>query len=353
MSGSNRIPKVTVLMSVYNGQRYLREAIESILSQTWKDFEFLIINDASTDRSRDIITSYDDARILLVDNPENIGLTKSLNRGLEMAKGEYIARQDDDDISLPRRLEHQVRFLDEHLNMALVGTNIRFINGRGKSIISFKKRPLSNMAVKWHLIFSNPFIHTSVMIRRSIVWGELQGYDERFVRAQDFELFSRIARKYSVRNMPQCLVRYRRHSGSLVIADPALNDSLAKDIILDNIKRFLNLPDPPDDLFDMAYTLRRGPEQGESYDPARFVKQLGYMYKRFCELHPSAAGDLEIHRHMADQLGKIAYYTALFNKLRSVGFYIRACLTDPGTFLRIPLPLYLSLLLSKRFRRRI
>ena len=95
------MPKVTVLMSVYNSEKFLRESINSILEQTFKDFEFLIINDGSTDSSREIILSYNDPRITLFDNKNNIGLTKSLNKGLDLAKGEYIARQDADDISLP------------------------------------------------------------------------------------------------------------------------------------------------------------------------------------------------------------------------------------------------------------
>ena len=104
--------RVTVLMPVYNAELFLSEAIESILRQTWSDFEYLIINDGSTDNSRKIISSFRDPRIRLVDNPSNLGLTKSLNKGLELAEGEYIARQDADDISHPKRLERQVQFLN-------------------------------------------------------------------------------------------------------------------------------------------------------------------------------------------------------------------------------------------------
>src|SRR3990170_6306785 len=103
-------PEITVLMSVYNGERFLREAIESILNQTYRDFEFLIINDGSTDSSREIILSYNDPRIRLIDNELNIGLTRSLNKGLRLARGKYIARQDADDISFRKRLEKQVAF---------------------------------------------------------------------------------------------------------------------------------------------------------------------------------------------------------------------------------------------------
>src|SRR5659263_168424 len=109
-----KAPKVTVLMAVYNGERYLREAIESILGQSFADFEFFIVNDGCTDSSRDIILSYRDPRIRLIDNQENIGLTKSLNIGLSLASGEYVARQDADDISYPTRIEKQIEYFETY-----------------------------------------------------------------------------------------------------------------------------------------------------------------------------------------------------------------------------------------------
>jgi len=115
-------PKVTVLMPVYNGEKYLNEAIDSILGQTFKDFKFLIINDGSTDGTADILKSYKDSRIKVTNNEKNIGLTKSLNKGLKMAKSEYIARMDADDISLPTRLQKQVEFMDSHPKVGVCGT---------------------------------------------------------------------------------------------------------------------------------------------------------------------------------------------------------------------------------------
>jgi glycosyltransferase involved in cell wall biosynthesis len=132
-------PKVTVLMSVYNGEEHLREAIDSILNQTYKNFEFLIIDDGSTDGSVNIIRSYLDPRIRLIKNKKNIGITRSLNKGLKLARGEYIARMDDDDIAFPERLEKQVRFLNEHVNVGLVGGSDITINGVGDEI-RFRKK---------------------------------------------------------------------------------------------------------------------------------------------------------------------------------------------------------------------
>ena len=114
-------PKISVVMAVYNGEKYLREAIDSILNQTFKDFEFIIVNDGSTDRTREILESFIDPRIVLI-HQEHMGLTKSLNRGIALAKGKYIARQDADDISMAERLEKQFNFLESHENVALLGT---------------------------------------------------------------------------------------------------------------------------------------------------------------------------------------------------------------------------------------
>ena len=123
-----RNPKITVLMPVYNGEKYLREAIGSILNQTFNDFEFLIINDSSTDSTREIILSYDDTRIRLEDNEKNIGLTHSLNKGLRLAKGKYVARMDADDISLPDRLEKQLAVIENNTDVSIVACWIDIID---------------------------------------------------------------------------------------------------------------------------------------------------------------------------------------------------------------------------------
>src|SRR4029079_12299348 len=124
-------PRVTVLMSVYNGERFIEATVRSVLGQTFSEFEFLIVNDGSTDRTRELVASYNDPRVRLVDNNGNIGQTRSLNRGLRMAAGELIARQDSDDVSEPERLRKQVNFMDSHPEVALLGTWYTKIDERG------------------------------------------------------------------------------------------------------------------------------------------------------------------------------------------------------------------------------
>ena len=135
MDKNIKTPKITVLMPVYNGEKYLKESIESILKQTFRDFEFLIINDTSTDESEKIIRSFKDSRIKLIKNEKNIGLTKSLNKGLDLAKGEYMARMDADDISLPKRLEIQVAFMDKNPKIGVIGAWAKVIGESNKKYI--------------------------------------------------------------------------------------------------------------------------------------------------------------------------------------------------------------------------
>lgn len=196
--------KITVLMSVHNGEKYLKEAIESILNQTFKDFEFLIVNDGSTDSSKEIIFSYNDPRIVYVENETNIGLTKSLNKGLKLAKGEYIARMDADDISLPERLEEQVEFMDQHPDIGICGARLRLIGG-GRNW----KMPSESDLIKASMIFFNPLFHPTVIIRKKILDDNNLKYDESFRYAQDYELWSRIKNFTDFHNIQKSLVLYR------------------------------------------------------------------------------------------------------------------------------------------------
>ncbi len=207
------MPKVTVLMPVYNGEKYLRKAIESILNQTFKDFEFLIINDGSTDRTKEIILSYRDQRIVYLENEENIGLTKSLNKGLKIAKGEYIARMDGDDVSLPERLEKQVEFLDRNSDYVLVGSDCTVLDESGKKIRT-DLSILSNSTLKAALALKNCFKHGSVMFRKDTFFSA-EGYDENFYCTQDYDLWTRMVKKGSVCNLPEVLFYRREHSKSI------------------------------------------------------------------------------------------------------------------------------------------
>ena len=203
-------PQISVILSVYNGEKYLREAIESILNQTFGDFEFIIVNDGSTDSSREIIQSYNDKRIKILNNEKNIGLTRSLNKALKQARGKYIARQDADDISLPNRFKEQIKYFFEHPEVALLGTSIYIIDEYGK--IVGKKIALKNPGNE--LLKTNQFSHGSVMFKKEVI-NRLGGYNELFIYRQDYELWLRTAKYYEVKGLTQILYKLRFHNETI------------------------------------------------------------------------------------------------------------------------------------------
>jgi hypothetical protein len=203
-------PKITVLMSVYNAERYLHEAMDSILNQTFKDYEFVIVNDGSTDGTLGILQGYRDPRIRIINNPQNIGLTQSLNEALKSARGEYIARQDADDISLPDRLARQLRFMQTHPEVGGAGSWAEFIDPQGERIRR-AQRPTEHDEICAHLLIYNPFIHTSAFIRKQTL-EEVGGYREDLRYAQDYDLWWRLAQVGRVTVIPRVLVKRRKHT---------------------------------------------------------------------------------------------------------------------------------------------
>lgn len=202
-------PKVTVLMPVYNGEKYLGEAIESILNQTFTDFEFLIINDGSTDKSIEIIQSYKDSRIRLIHHEKNFGLIVALNKGLDLAQGEYIVRMDCDDISLPERLKKQVEFMDVHPEIGVCGTKVKAIASK----VSFRfGYCVSHDLIKSRLIFEPSIAHASAIFRKNFLKKFSLRYDTRFVRAEDYEFWVRCSDYFPFANIDKVLYLYRLRS---------------------------------------------------------------------------------------------------------------------------------------------
>lgn len=209
-------PRVTVLMSVYNGERYLPEAIASILDQTFRDFEFVIIDDGSTDASRAVIEGYKDPRIRLV-TQENRGLAPSLNKGLRFARGEYVARQDADDVSLSERLERQVAYLDAHPGVALLGCNYTIIDSAGSTLATTRlfTHPDDLAVIE---ILSNQFGHGSVMMRKADV-ESVGGYNESMGYVEDYDLWIRISRVAQIANLNEPLYLWRRSENGISMSN--------------------------------------------------------------------------------------------------------------------------------------
>lgn len=233
--------KISVLMTVCNGEKYLKEAIDSILGQTFSDFEFLIINDGSTDESAKIVQAYDDPRIYFVNNAKNKGLISALNEGLGIARGEYIARMDQDDISLRNRLKKQYEFLEDHPDISLVGGWAEIINKNGEKI-GIKKTPLDYPEIKFSLLSQNPLIHSTIFFRKNTI-KNLGGYNKKDEHAEDYGLYSTLITSHKIVNLPEFLIKFRVHSSSIgqTSKTKAIQDKTARRITLDNINRYITL----------------------------------------------------------------------------------------------------------------
>lgn len=199
---------ITVLMSVYNGEAHLAEAIDSILGQVCQDFELLVFEDGSRDRSQDMLQSYRHPRLRVVSNETNIGLSATLNRGLSQIESKYIARMDADDIADPHRLQRQFEFMESHPEVGICGTWVRYF-GREKRTW---RPPVSDTGIRAKMLFDSPFAHPSVMIRRSVLVDNHLTYSERSRYCQDYRLWTDCAPFCQFHNIPDILLRYRVHA---------------------------------------------------------------------------------------------------------------------------------------------
>lgn len=233
-------PAVTVLMSVFNGERFLREAIESILAQSYTDFEFIIIDDGSTDSTNCILQSYAarDQRVVLLKNDRNVGLTKSLNLGLSVSQGTYVARQDADDLSFPERLRTQVAYLDDHPSVGLLGTAYTVIDQNGMRL-AIHQQPLTDTEIRWQMLFHNAFCHTSVMWRRAVVSSQEPCYEEGYQYSQDYGLWAKLLRQTVAANLDLPLVAYRAHDASIEATSRSAQQHTATSIATQEIRRLL------------------------------------------------------------------------------------------------------------------
>jgi len=232
--------KISVLMSVYNGEKYLKEAIESILNQTFKNFEFIIINDGSTDRTKRIIHSFQDDRIKYIENEKNIGLTKSLNIGIKEAKGEYLARMDADDVSLNVRLKTQYNFLENNKDIGILGSAMLIIDSNGQ-VVGKSKKPDKHYLIKWRCFFGYPMAHPTIMGRMDIFKENL--YNEMFISSQDTELWSRLIFEKNIifANTNQYLHKYRVHIKSVSTKKPVEQKKKSIKVAIKNINQYIKL----------------------------------------------------------------------------------------------------------------
>ncbi len=230
-------PEVTVVMPVFNAGEYLPAAIESILQQTHTNFELILVNDASTDNSANIVTSYRDPRVITIRNERNLGPAQSRNKAIEIARGAYIALMDADDLSDRRRLASQVSFLKANPGIALVATWGKVIDESAKTVKQVRL-PMNPFLLRWRLLLNNQLIHSSVMLPLRTM-KHFGGYNCAFQPSEDYELYSRIIMDYQIGLIPEFLVMWRCHTNSLGARGSVQQELAANHIAVRNVHSWL------------------------------------------------------------------------------------------------------------------
>ena len=321
-------------MAMHNDAPYVAKAVDSILDQTYDDFEFVIVNDLSSDGSRDIVERYSDVRIRIIDNAENLRLGRSLNRGVAAARGELVARLDANDIAPPDRLEKQVRFMREHPEIAVSGGQYKAIDTVGRRLpwAEFAK-PVTELGMKWYLLFDSPFIHSAVMFRKS-VFDELGGYNPRFDWApgEDAELWARIAAAgYPMVNLPDVLVSLRHDPGSITY-DPNRPHRAGfverlSEFFEANMRRYLAVESATEwaSMITSFFVDHAAPADATLQ---RYIETIEAMAQRFVEIHPEAARNVDVRRGKAQLLARAFVNPATRSRRSSARVFWRILRTD-------------------------
>lgn len=205
------LPLISVILPVYNAEEYIYESIQSILNQSYNTFEVIIINDGSTDSTEEIIKSFNDNRIRYYKNEKNLRLISSLNFGLQLVRGEYIARIDSDDIALPNRFEKQVEFLENNLDYGLIGCFAQEF-GDSNNVIKYV---VDDEDIRYAFLTHNPFIHSSVMFRSSIIKKYNLQYDKQWIHVEDYDFWIQLLNYTKGKNIPEILIKYRVHNSQI------------------------------------------------------------------------------------------------------------------------------------------
>src|SRR5690606_4754617 len=258
-----KAPKITAFMAAYNAEKYIKQAISSILNQSFEDFEWLIVNDGSTDQTVAAVRSFDDPRIRLIHNESNQGLVFTRNRVLEEARGEFVAVLDSDDIAVPERLEVQYDFMQRHPDVALCSGHAALIDEKGTA--TGQRFIVPTDEVNMEVFFGNPFINPAAMFRTAVL-RELGGYRD-YAPAEDFDFFLRVSEKYPVSNLDQLLVYYRVHGQNTSAIKPAKIRKIETEILKD---MYIRWGMPLDDrLLDMQYLL-----YAKNYEAMNFTEVI-------------------------------------------------------------------------------
>ena len=324
-------PKVTVLLPVRNGSAHLEDALASIFAQKFADFELLVIDDGSSDATPEILRATRDPRLRVIIHPQSLGLVVALNRGLELARGEFIARHDHDDLSDSRRLQKQVDFFRTHPDHVLLGTEAIQTDVQGRE--SFRLlRPRTAESIRWYLCFDNPFIHSTVMFRRETVRREFGGYTPS-LHSEDYALWSRIARVRPTANLAEPLLKYREHissvTGSMSQMDAAAFDDATMAIRLENLQHLLGDDASPAD----ARLLSR---YRRDFSPSAAKEFLAVFDRLVADYDGLAQDPAEFKRVRAIQLAELAYRLLPLARWKAADLFRRAHILYPELIELLP-----------------
>lgn len=267
------MPKVSVIMPVYNGEKFIQNAMDSILSQTFQDFELIVINDGSGDSSADIMASYDDPRIVLINNEVNTGLPNVRNQGLDTSRGEYIAWLDCDDCSVTERLEKQVKFLDENPQIGVCGAWIRIVGGIRDEIVQFPTIP---EIIRSEMLFNNCLANSTVMMRAACTREIGLRFDLSHHLSQDYGLWVRIPKPWKITNIPDVLTIYHLHSDQVTVIFKQKQIDIAWEI---QREQLLHLGISPTGEERVIHMSLGGFIQNTFEDPDRVYEASGYLIK--------------------------------------------------------------------------
>ena len=234
---NNANPKISVMMAVYNAERFLKDSIESILNQTFSDFEFIILDDHSTDNSYEIINEYAkrDNRILVLSNEKNLGIAESRTKSIKYAKGKYIAIADADDISVPTRLEKQLKYLEKHKECGVVGGFIQLFDSETGKIIGYRKYYEDDVRIRKRIFIYSPIAQPASMIRKE-VFDYIGFYNPEYPPVEDLDIWFRLGTKYKFANIQEVLINYRVHRNSATIK----NMQRVKNLTLQIRQKYIN-----------------------------------------------------------------------------------------------------------------
>jgi len=314
-----KAPGVSVILSVYNGESYISESMESILNQTFRDFELIVINDGSTDRTSEIIKSYSDPRIINLENEKNIGIARSSNKGLRIARGRYIAIMDADDISLPERFQKQFKFLENNPDIGVCGTWIKVIdkNGTWMKNICY---PTSSEVISCSLLFYDCFANPTTMFRKKII-EELGEYDPGFIAAMDYDLWTRTIGYYKFSNIPEFLLKYRMH-GQNISQDREKRHHEDYIIRKSAIEKFLEHSLSPGE--DMALSTWINPQSKMNLNQILLIDSLLLtIYQKFRLTHKLSDPEIrEINLFFANQLFLLALQSKQISRIERLKLII-------------------------------